>query len=102
MYGSVDGDQGMARTSTKSTDDNNGTSTGGSRTGGAYERVTINLTERASAALAGAVAVTADSKTDTLNKAILTYELLVRIQAAGGAFYLRERDGAELERIRLL
>jgi hypothetical protein len=72
------------------------------RSGGAYERVTVNLTEKTSLALAETVELNADSKTDTINKALQAYALFLRVQAGGGAIYLRERDGAELERIRLL
>jgi hypothetical protein len=72
------------------------------RSGGAFERVTVNLTQKTSQALADAVTISGDSKTDSINKGLQAYALLQRIQAAGGAIYLREKDGAELERLRLL
>lgn len=72
------------------------------RSGGAFERITVNLTEKTSLALADSVAISSDSKTDSINKALQTYALLLRTLDAGGAIYLREKDGAELERIRLL
>jgi len=72
------------------------------RGGGAYERVTVNLTEKTSNALADTVRISGDSKTDSINKALQVYALLQRIQEMGGAMYLREKDGAELERLRLL
>lgn len=75
---------------------------GGIRSGGSHERLTVNLTEKTSTALAAAVAATGDSKTDSINKALPMYALLQTVQAAGGAIYLRERDGAELERLRVL
>jgi hypothetical protein len=72
------------------------------RGGGSYERITVNLTEKASYALADSVQISRDSKTDCINKALQLYGLLQRIQEAGGAVYLREKDGAELERLRVL
>ncbi|MEU7935242.1 MULTISPECIES: hypothetical protein [Micromonospora] len=64
--------------------------------------MTVNLTEKTSKALAEAVGITSDSKTDAINKALQMYALLQRVQEAGGAVYLRERDGAEIERLRML
>jgi len=87
----------MARAAGTTTDGASGT-----RTGGAYERVTVNLTEKSSLALASTVELSGDSKTDSINKALQAYALFQSIQAGGGAIYLRERDGAELERIRLM
>lgn len=72
------------------------------REGGSHERVTVNLTEKSSEALAEAVRITRDSKTDSINKALQLYALLQRIQADGGAIYLREKPEAELERLRVL
>jgi len=88
----------MARGATTTTGDTPTTTRGG----GSYERVTVNLTEKTSHALADAVRVTGDSKTDSINKALQMYGLLQQVQEAGGAIYLRERDGAELERLRVL
>lgn len=82
-----------------------GTTTDGTatlRTGGAFERVTVNLTEKSSQALAASVEISGDSKTDNINKALQAYAMLLRAQDAGGAVYLREKDGAELERLRFL
>ena len=74
----------------------------GIRGGGSAERVTVNLTQKTSQALSDAVRITGDSKTDSINKALQVYGLLQQIQELGGAIYLREKDGAELERLRLL
>jgi hypothetical protein len=65
------------------------------------ERVTVNLTAKAAEALAEAVRLTRDSKTDTVNKALIIYAMLQQLQASEGAVYVREKDG-ELERLRLL
>ena len=70
--------------------------------GGSYERVTVNLTEKTSHALAETIRTSGHSKTDSINKALQVYALLQHAQAMGGAVYLREKDGAELERLRLL
>lgn len=73
-----------------------------SRSGGSFERVTVNLTQKSSEALANAVELTRDSKTDSLNKALQLYDLVQSVLANGGAVYIREVAGGELERLRLL
>lgn len=65
------------------------------------ERVTVNLSEKASEALAEAGRITRDSKTDNINKALIIYAMLQQAQETGGAVYLREKGG-ELERLKLL
>lgn len=75
---------------------------GDNRGGRSHERVTVNLTGKSSHALAEAVRITRDSKTDVINKALVVYALLQEIQEAGGAIYLRETSRAELERLRVL
>ena len=88
----------MSRTATAV--EHEGPATG--RGGGSHERVTVNLTRKTSDALADAVRLTGDSKTDTINKALQVSQLLQEVQAAGGAVYLREKLDAELERLRVL
>lgn len=78
------------------------TSTEHQRTGGSYERITVNLTEKASEALAEAIRIAGDSKTDSINKALQLYGFFQQLYEAGGAVYLRQKDGAELERLRIL
>lgn len=72
------------------------------REGGSFERITVNLTQKSSDALAEAVRTTHDSKTDSVNRALQVYALLQRTQADGGALYLSEKTDAKLERLRLL
>lgn len=72
------------------------------RGGGTLERLSLNITEATSDALTEAMTISGDSKTASCNKALRTYALLLRAQAAGGAVYMREGEGAELERLRLL
>jgi hypothetical protein len=71
-----------------------------SRGGGPYERVTVNLAPHTSAALERAAEMTGDTKTDTINRALQLYAMLVEVVADGGAVYIREKPGDELERQR--
>ncbi|MCW2913795.1 MAG: hypothetical protein JWN52_1863 [Actinomycetia bacterium] len=66
------------------------------------ERVTVNLTARASDALRESVELTGDTKTDTINRALLIYAFLQSVMQGGGAVYTRGSDTAELERVRFL
>jgi len=88
----------MAATSTTTTRSGPPTERGG----GSFERVTVNLTEKTSQALAEAVRLSGDSKTDSINKAIQMYRLLLSVQDQGGGIYLRESAEAEQERLRVL
>jgi hypothetical protein len=54
------------------------------------ERVTVNVTGRASRALDLAAELTGDTKTDTLNRALQVYAYLERLTACGGSVYVRE------------
>jgi hypothetical protein len=66
------------------------------------ERVTVNLTARASEALKESVELTGDTKTDTINRALLIYAFLQGVMQEGGAVYTRGGDTGELERVRFL
>jgi hypothetical protein len=68
--------------------------------GSGLERVTVNLTVRSVEALEGLVSLTGDTKTDAINKALQVYSYLQNLMNTGGALYVREADGAELERLR--
>jgi len=87
----------MPRTATSTTQDSPPTP----REGGSHERVTVNLTKKSSDALAEAVRLGKDSKTDTINKALQVYALLQQVEDNGGAIYLRETANAEQERLRV-
>lgn len=65
------------------------------------ERITVNLIDAASNALAEAAALTQDSKTDTVNRALQVYLLMTKHQHDGGTILLRDKDGV-VERVRLL
>ncbi|MGI8336072.1 hypothetical protein ACRYCC_39535 [Actinomadura scrupuli] len=66
------------------------------------ERVTVNLTARASEALRESVEVSGDTKTDTINRALLVYAFLQGVMREGGAVYTKSGDTGELERVRFL
>jgi hypothetical protein len=65
------------------------------------ERVTVNLNPRASRDLEELVELTRDTKTDSINRAVQIYAYLERILHNGGAVYVREKDDAELERLKI-
>jgi hypothetical protein len=66
-----------------------------------YERVTVNLTERAVRALELAVSITPDSKTDTVNRALQAYAYLLRAMDQGSEILIRQPDG-EIAKIEFL
>lgn len=59
------------------------------------QRVTVNLTARAVAALEEITKLTGDSKTEAINKALQTYALVQRGQHAGGGAWIQDRAGAD-------
>lgn len=66
-----------------------------------FERVTVNLTARASRALDRASELTGDTKTDTINRALQVYAYLEEITENGGAIFVRESPDAEPQVIKL-
>jgi hypothetical protein len=74
--------------------------TDGRRSSGPLERVTVNLTPRAAAALELATEVTGDSKTDTINRAIQIYAYLEHIASKGGTVHIRESESSDPERLK--
>ena len=48
------------------------------------ERIIVNLTPRASGALAGSVQLTGYTKTDIINRALSVYEYIESVRAKGG------------------
>ena len=56
--------------------------------------VIVHLTQRAHAALEDAAASTRDTQTDTVNRALVTYDLIQKaIRSGGGAVTLVDKDG---------
>ncbi|PHQ50705.1 hypothetical protein BLA24_18135 [Streptomyces cinnamoneus] len=76
-------------------------SDGRARSGGRFERVTVNLAPRSSAALEHAAMITGDTKTDTINRALQIYAMLADVVDNGGAVLVRYTPDGELERQRL-
>lgn len=58
-------------------------------------RLAMNLSPRAFTALSEIRRLTGDSKTEAVNKAIQTYLILQRAQAAGGGACIRDAENAE-------
>jgi hypothetical protein len=69
---------------------------GGIGCGGRLERITVNLTGRASRALELAAELTGDTKTDTVNRALQIYAYVEQVMAAGGSVRVRAA-GTELD-----
>jgi hypothetical protein len=72
----------------------------GVRLGGRLERVTVNITIRASRALETLTKLTGDNKTDAINRALQIYAYMEQVAAQGGSVYVREATGSELERLK--
>jgi hypothetical protein len=73
----------------------------GNGSNGPLERITVNLTGRASRALDLATELTGDTKTDTVNRALQVYAYLEQVTARGGSVYVREAADADLERLKI-
>lgn len=78
--------------------------TGGEPTdsGRTLVKVTVNLTPRAVEALDQTCARTKDSKTDTINRALVVYQIVLELMdRGGGQLMFQDREG-RTERIHLL
>ncbi|MEV4625566.1 hypothetical protein AB0J90_04670 [Micromonospora sp. NPDC049523] len=65
-------------------------------------KATVNLTPRAVDALGSACGRTRDTKTDTINRALVVYDLVLELmERDGGYLTLRNPDGST-ERVHLL
>lgn len=71
------------------------------RAPGGLTRVTINLTQNASDAVDWLASETGDTKTDTINRALMIYRFIEETTRKGGALYVREPGQTELERLKL-
>lgn len=58
-----------------------------------YEKLTVNLIEKASKALRSAAEPTGDTETDTVNRALQVYDYIMQLQARGGASLVQDEDG---------
>lgn len=95
------GGKGFAMPGAPKADRSNPTGARGNGSNGPLERITVNLTGRASRALELAAQLTGDSKTDTVNRALQVYAYMEQITARGGSVYVREGADAELERLKV-
>jgi hypothetical protein len=65
-------------------------------------KVTVNLNPRAVDALDSACGRTRDTKTDTINRALVVYNLVLGlVERGGGSLAVRDPDGG-IERVHLL
>jgi hypothetical protein len=62
-----------------------------------YERLTVNLVERAVNSLALAAGITGDSKTDTVNRALQAYAYFLHERQMGNSVVIRRLDGTEFQ-----
>jgi len=69
--------------------------------GGALERVTVNLSARASRALELIIKLTGDSKTDAINRALQVYAYVEETTAGGGSLYIQDGKDTALQRIKI-
>lgn len=65
-----------------------------------YERLTVNLTRRSSAALELAAQIAGDTKTDAVNRALQVYAYLMHLQEQGGEVLVRENG--EVQKLLIL
>jgi hypothetical protein len=75
---------------------------GGGGCGGLFERITVNLTSRASRALELATELTGDTRTDTVNRALQIYAYVEQVMASGGSIRVRAAAGVELDLLKYL
>lgn len=83
---------------------NAGMTVGGGRTASGrssspLERVTVNLTMRASRALEETVELTGDSKTDSINRALSVYAYVTKVLQDGGSIFVQDKDDTELKQL---
>lgn len=62
------------------------------------ERVTVNLTKRASRSLEEIVELTGDGKTDAINRALSVYAYVEKVLKGGGRLLVQE-PGSELREL---
>jgi hypothetical protein len=62
-------------------------------------KITLNFVERNWVALVEAAKSTGHSRTESINRAVALYARAIAAQEQGGGVYIREEDGAKLERV---
>ncbi|MFK3981792.1 hypothetical protein ACI2K4_15620 [Micromonospora sp. NPDC050397] len=68
----------------------------------ALVKVTVNLVPRTVDALATACTRTRDTKTDTINRALLVYNLVLELMERGGGHLVLQNPDGSTERVHLL
>lgn len=68
---------------------------------GGAERVTVNLSARASRALELVTKLTGDSKTDAISRALQVYAFFEETTANGGALYIQQGKDAPLQLVKI-
>lgn len=68
----------------------------------AFKRVTVNLVPKAVTAMEECVKLTDDDMTETINRALQVYRLVLQGQADGGGIHLRNPATGNIERHHLL
>ncbi|GIF48941.1 hypothetical protein DFJ67_2667 [Asanoa ferruginea] len=71
-------------------------------TGSALTRATFNLTPRAVEALDRACARTKDTKTDTINRALVVYNLVLELMERGGGSLTFQTNDGQTERVHII
>jgi hypothetical protein len=75
---------------------------GKSHSGGGLVKISFNVTPRALAALDRAVIAGGDNRTDTINRALVAYSLLLDLAEAGGGSLTLLNQNGDKERLHLL
>jgi acyl-CoA reductase-like NAD-dependent aldehyde dehydrogenase len=65
-------------------------------------RLTVNLTERAHAALVASAKLTGHTKTDTCNRALIINQWLEELTHNGGSVYVEEKPGEKLQKVKIV
>jgi hypothetical protein len=68
---------------------------------GGVERVTVNLSARASRALEMVTKLTGDTKTDAISRALQVYAFFEETTADGGSLYIQESKDAPLQLVKI-
>ena len=71
-------------------------------TSNSYERLTVNLTQKASAALLATAEREELNRTDVVNRALQLYEYVSKLRDNGGELLARETPGGDVMLMRLI
>jgi hypothetical protein len=74
----------------------------GTDTGSSLTRATFNLTPRAADALEQACSRTKDTKTDTVNRALVVYNVMLDLMERGGGSLTFQTSDGQTERVHIV